>query len=257
MVRKSKITKEIEKAVSINPENKYWVWTKRVFWSILVLAIVYGTGTFYPNPIAKKWANEELRAEHTAWAQNLGLVSKEMKYKNRKEFVKELGYCVDYLNFTTPVDKRVPIEMLVGQAVLESGWGTSRFAKQANNLFGIRVFKSTAPHLLPEGMEKWPGWGVRKFDTKCQSVKFFIELLNNHPAYEEFRNTRTKMLVTGQALDAKILIKTLKAYSTTKDYAARVNWIVDAIRKQEEKSSKIDINTKVDSKVTPKDKPKE
>ena len=33
--------------------------------------------------------------------------------------------------------------MLVGQAVLESGWGMSRFAKRANNLFGIRVFKST------------------------------------------------------------------------------------------------------------------
>ena len=46
-----------------------------------------------------------------------------MRYKNNKEFIKELGYCVDYLNFTTPVDKRVPIEMLVGQAVLESGWG--------------------------------------------------------------------------------------------------------------------------------------
>ena len=53
-----------------------------------------------------------------------------MRYKNKKEFVKELGYCVDYLNFTTPVDKRVPIEMLVGQAVLESGWGMSRFAKE-------------------------------------------------------------------------------------------------------------------------------
>ena len=233
MVRKSKITKEIEKAVSINPENKYWVWTKRVFWSILVLAIVYGTGTFYPNPIAKKWANEELRAEHTAWAQNLGLVSKEMKYKNRKEFVKELGYCVDYLNFTTPVDKRVPIEMLVGQAVLESGWGTSRFAKQANNLFGIRVFKSTAPHLLPEGMEKWPGWGVRKFETKCDSVKEYIRLLNEHPAYKKFRVKRQLMLDKNKPLDSFVLIKTLDAFSTTKDYDKRVIRMINKIRQLE------------------------
>ena len=232
MVRKSKITKEIEKAVSINPENKYWVWTKRVFWSILVLAIVYGTGTFYPNPIAKKWANEELRAEHTAWAQNLGLVSKEMKYKNRKEFVKELGYCVDYLNFTTPVDKRVPIEMLVGQAVLESGWGTSRFAKQANNLFGIRVFKSTAPHLLPLGMEKWQGWGVRVFKTKCDSVREYIRLLNEHPAYEDFRIMRDKMIATNQPLDSVKLIKTLKAFSTTTDYASRVINMMSKIEKE-------------------------
>ena len=199
-----------------------WIWTKRIFWSFLVLGIVYGAGTFYPNPLAKKWANEQLRQEHTIWAQNLGLVSKEMRYKNKKEFVKELGYCVDYLNFTTPVDKRVPIEMLVGQAVLESGWGMSRFAKEANNLFGIRVFKSTAPHLLPKGIEEWQGWGVRVFETKCDSVKEYIRLLNEHPAYEDFRTMRAKMLAKNQKLDSKKLIKTLKAFSTTEDYDQRV-----------------------------------
>ena len=185
------------------------MWSKRIIWSILVLAIVYGVGTFYPNPIAKKWANEEIRQEHTKWAQNLGLVSKEMRYKNKKEFIKELGYCVDYINFTTPVDKRVPIEMLVGQAVLESGWGTSRFAKEANNLFGIRVFK-----------------------TKCDSVKEYIRLLNEHPAYEDFRTMRAKMLATNKPLDSKKLIKTLKAFSTTEDYALRVINMMSKIEKE-------------------------
>ena len=224
--------KDIEKATSIKPENIYWIWTKRVFWSILVLAIVYGAGTFYPNPLAKKWANEELRQEHTKWAQNLGLVSKTMKYKTKKEFIKELGYCVDYINFTTPIDKRVPIEMLVGQAVLESGWGTSRFAKEANNLFGIRVFKSTAPHLLPLGVDKWQGWGVRVFKTKCDSVKEYIRLLNEHPAYEDFRVMRAKMLATNQPLDSVKLIKTLKAFSTTTDYASRVINMMTKIEKE-------------------------
>ena len=216
------MVKKIKKEIAEFPYSKTWLWAKRIFWSILVLAIVYGVGTFYPNPIAKKWANEEIRQEHTKWAQNLGLVSKEMRYKNKKEFIKELGYCVDYINFTTPVDKRVPIEMLVGQAVLESGWGTSRFAKEANNLFGIRVFKSTAPHLLPLGVEKWQGWGVRVFKTKCDSVKEYIRLLNEHPAYEDFRTMRAKMLAKNQKLDSKKLIKTLKAFSTTEDYDQRV-----------------------------------
>ncbi len=206
------------------------MWIKRLLWSTLILTIVYGAGTFYPNSLAKKWANEELRQEHTLWAQSLGLVSKKMKYKNKKEFVKELGYCVDYLNFTTPVDKRVPIDMLVGQAVLESGWGMSRFAKEANNLFGIRVFKSTAPHLLPKGMDKWQGWGVRVFETKCDSVKEYIRLLNEHPAYEDFRIMRTKMLATNQELDSIKLIKTLKAFSTTTDYSSRV---INTIKKIE------------------------
>ena len=66
------------------------------------------------------------------------------------------------------------------------------------------------------------------------------------------------MLVLGQQLDAKVLIKTLKAYSTTKDYAERVNWIVDTIREQEEKVGEVKINIKVDSKLpvtAPKEKP--
>ena len=223
------MVKKIKKEIS---EFPYWMWAKRIFWSVLILAIVYGAGTFYPNPLAKKWANEELRQEHTKWAQNLGLVSKEMKYKTKKEFIKELGYCVDYINFTTPVDKRVPIEMLVGQAVLESGWGQSRFAKEANNLFGIRVFKSTAPHLLPLGVEKWQGWGVRVFKTKCDSVKEYIRLLNEHPAYEDFRTLRAQMQATNQPLDSVKLIKTLKAFSTTTDYASRVINMMSKIEKE-------------------------
>ena len=223
------MVKKIKKEIV---EFPYWMWAKRIFWSVLILAIVYGAGTFYPNPLAKKWANEELRQEHTKWAQNLGLVSKEMKYKTKKEFIKELGYCVDYINFTTPVDKRVPIEMLVGQAVLESGWGTSRFAKEANNLFGIRVFKSTAPHLLPLGVEKWQGWGVRVFKTKCDSVKEYIRLLNEHPAYEDFRTLRAQMQATNQPLDSVKLIKTLKAFSTTTDYASRVINMMSKIEKE-------------------------
>ena len=226
------MVKKIKKEIAEFPYSKTWLWAKRIFWSILVLAIVYGVGTFYPNPIAKKWANEEVRQEHTIWAQNLGLVSKEMRDKNKKEFIKELGYCVDYINFTTPVDKRVPIEMLVGQAVLESGWGMSRFAKEANNLFGIRVFKSTAPHLLPLGVEKWQGWGVRVFKTKCDSVKEYIRLLNEHPAYEDFRTMRAKMLSTNKPLDSKKLIKTLKAFSTTEDYALRVINMMSKIEKE-------------------------
>jgi len=223
------MVKKIKKEIV---EFPYWMWTKRIFWSVLILAMVYGAGTFYPNPIAVKWANEELRQEHTKWAQNLGLVSKTMKYKTKKEFIKELGYCVDYINFTTPVDKRVPIEMLVGQAVLESGWGQSRFAKEANNLFGIRVFKSTAPHLLPLGVEKWQGWGVRVFKTKCDSVKEYIRLLNEHPAYEDFRTLRAQMQATNQPLDSVKLIKTLKAFSTTTDYASRVINMMSKIEKE-------------------------
>jgi len=229
MRKKNKI--ENIKPTEKNMSKKIWLWSKRVFYVLITLMVVYGIGTFYPNPLAKKWVNEDLRKEHTAWAQSLGLYPPEMRYKTNYEFVKSVEYCVDYINFTTPADRRVPIEMLIGQAVLESGWGKSRFAKEANNLFGIRVFKSTAAHLLPEGITEWPGWGVRVFETKCDSVKEYIRLLNEHPAYEDFRKLRAKMWASNQELDSKKLIKTLKAFSTTEDYDKRVIRMIEKIDK--------------------------
>ena len=215
------MVKKIKKEISEFPYSKVWMWSKRIIWSILVLAIVYGVGTFYPNPIAKKWANEEIRQEHTKWAQNLGLVSKEMRYKNKKEFIKELGYCVDYINFTTPVDKRVPIEMLVGQAVLESGWGKSRFANEGNNLFGIRTWDQDEPYLLPIPWTKWPGWGVKMYSSKCESVIDYLHILNNVSAFKELRAARDSGID-----DALILADYLSKYASKPTYTELVKEII-------------------------------
>jgi Bax protein len=119
--------------------------------------------------------------------------------------------------------------MIIGQAALESGWGKSRFATEGNNLFGIRTWSEEVPHLLPIGIEKWPGWGVKSFASKCDSVKYYIDLLNNHSAYEKFRKLR---LTTN---DSMKLIKTLDKFSTTKDYDKRVIRMIKKIRKLEEK----------------------
>ena len=70
------------------------------------------------------------------------------------------------------------------------------------------------------------------FETKCDSVKEYIRLLNEHPAYEDFRIMRAKMLATNQPLDSKKLIKTLKAFSTTEDYALRVINMMSKIEKE-------------------------
>ena len=227
---------------------------------LLSILIVYGTGTFFPNPYIKYKLRLQAENFYTNWANDLGLNEPSFEYNNDIQFVSAVRKCVDWVNFETPRFERVPIEMIVGQAALESGWGTSRFAKEGNNLFGIRTYDKDVPHMLLEGRTKWKGWGVRVFPTKCQSVQYFVNLLNSHPAYEEFRDKRTTMLVLGQQLDSKVLIKTLKLYSTTKDYAERVNFIVDKIRDREEKVGEIPIEVKSDSKtntIIPESKPKD
>ena len=199
----------------------YW-WFKATLLVVFISSLAYAYGTFTPNPIAVKKATEEVRIEHAVWAEKLGLNEPSFEYTNSKEFIIELNKCVDFLNYHTPPDKRVPIQMVTAQAALESAWGRSRFAVQANNLFGIRVFKSTNKHLLPEGVKEWQGWGVRVFETKCNSVKEYIRLLNEHPAYKEFRALRIKLLEKGELLDSVQLIATLDKFSTTDDYDKRV-----------------------------------
>jgi len=222
---------------------------------MVILLTTYVVGTFNPNPYTKYKIKKEVETFYTNWANDLGLNEPAFEYNNDVQFVEAVRKCVDWVNFETPSNQRVPMEMIVAMAALESGWGTSRFAMEGNNLFGIRTYDKEVPHMLLEGRTKWKGWGVRVFTTKCQGVKFFVDLLNNHHAYEDFRNTRWKMITLGRNLDPITLVDTLTAYSTTPDYTERVMYIIKSIRDREEKIADIEIKVKEDSHVKPKKKP--
>ncbi len=172
--------------------------------------------------------NAELDEYYVNQITEMGLQEPEFTFNNDVQFIRAMHKCINYINFTTPKHLRVPYEMIIGQAALESGWGTSRFATEGNNLFGIRTWKKDVAHLLPQGVEKWPGWGVKVFASKCDSVKYYVELLNNHSAYEEFRELRET------TNDSMKLIKTLDKFSTTIDYDKRVARMILRIRKLEE-----------------------
>ena len=213
--------------------HKSWLYTKIFFIIISLMTATYYWGTYNPNKKAVKVANSKLEIFYIEKIKDMELREPEFVYSNDIQFVRAMHKCIDYINFTTPKDKRVPWEMIIGQAALESGWGSSRFAVKGNNLFGIRTFTETVSHLKPSGVEKWSGWGVRVFASKCDSVKEYIRLLNEHPAYKEFRVKRQLMLDKNKPLDSFVLIKTLDAFSTTKDYDKRVIRMINKIRQLE------------------------
>ena len=208
--------------------DKTWFYSKVILALCIFGLIAYSWGTFNPNNTAKAKVNAELDEYYVNQITEMGLQEPEFTFNNDVQFIRAMHKCINYINFTTPKHLRVPYEMIIGQAALESGWGTSRFAKEANNLFGIRTWSENTPHLLPVGIEKWPGWGVRLFPSKCDSVKEYVRLLNEHPAYEDFRELRLK------TNDPIALIKTLDKFSTTKDYDVRVIRMIKKIRKLEE-----------------------
>ena len=212
-----------------NVLNKAWLYTKIFFVSSIICVMAFSYGTFYPNKWSKESVNAELEKYYLEKIKDLDLREPEFTYNNDIQFVRAMHKCIDYINFTTPKSKRVPWEMIIGQAALESGWGKSRFAKEGNNLFGIRTFSEKVPHLKPVGVEEWPGWGVRVFASKCDSVKEYIRLLNEHNAYAEFREKRNS------TFDPITLIKTLDKFSTTPDYDKRVIRMINKIRKLETK----------------------
>ena len=215
--------------------DKTWFYMRLSFAIAVISIIIFGIGTFYPNSIAQKQVKLETELYYLNKIKQMDLREPEFTYNNDVQFVRAMHKCIDYINFTTPRMNRVPYEMIIAQAALESGWGSSRFATEGNNLFGIRTFSKDIPHMRPVGIKKWPGWGVRIFASKCDSVKEYVRLLNEHPAYEEFRILRTKMLVDNDPLDPVKLIKKLDKFSTTVDYDKRVIRIINKIRKQEDK----------------------
>jgi uncharacterized FlgJ-related protein len=213
--------------------EKSWFWTKCFFAVMVILIASFIYGTFNPNASIVKTIKQNYDLEIIKKIRILGLNEPAFEYTNNVQFVQAMHKCIDFLNMTTTYDQRVPYEMIIGQAVLETGWGKSRFAKKANNLFGIRTFSSEVPHLLVEGVEDWPGWGVRKFKTKCSSVREYIRLLNEHSAYSDFRKLRKYMLDRNQNLDALRLIKTLGKFSETPDYDKRTTKMILKVREME------------------------
>ena len=131
--------------------------------------------------------------------------------------------------------------------------GTSRFAIEANNLFGIKTWDKNKG-LLPIGMSEDTPWRVRVFKTKCNSVKEYMRILNEHPAYKEFRELRTQLLEKGELLDSVQLIATLDKFSTTDDYDKRV---INMMVKIEKILSKLDENSSLlkENTILPENKP--
>ena len=209
--------------------NRAWFYTKVLFAVMALMTATYWWGTYNPNKSAIAVVNDELDKFYMNKIKEMDLQEPEFTYINDTQFIRSMHKCINYINFNTPKHLRVPYEMIIGQAALESGWGSSRFAKEANNLFGIRTWTKSIPHLRPQGIDKWPGWGVRIFASKCDSVKEYVRLLNEHPAYKEFRELRKK------TKDSLQLIKTLDKFSTTKDYDERVARMIFKIRELEKK----------------------
>ena len=106
----------------------------------------------------------------------------------------------------------VPPSLAIAQAIEESGWGRSRFAVEANAVFGQWTFRAGSG-VVPRRRDRDKHHEVRSFDGPYQSVAAYMRNLNSHWAYEEFRRRRHALRRSGEALTGEGLVGTLHRYS--------------------------------------------
>ena len=145
---------------------------------------------------------------------------------SKNVFVLSLDSCITHLYKTLPIEKQIPKELVIAQAAIETGWGKSRFANEGNNLFGIRTWNQDEKHLLPIPWTKWSGWGLKVFETKCDSVADYVRIINEVSAYAEFRELRQDQLDNGLEPDGLILARTLKGYATESHYTDLIEDVI-------------------------------
>lgn len=106
----------------------------------------------------------------------------------------------------------IPSELVLVQAANESAWGTSRFAQQGYNFFGLWCFRKGCG-FVPRRRNEDSHHEVAKFNSLPHGVARYLNNLNRHPAYAELRQIRATLRHTQQPITAEPLIEGLLSYS--------------------------------------------
>ena len=163
------------------------------------------------------------------------------QHKTLKKFdllwLQELAknYKIDNTDFTknpswktlnTRVDI-VPISLAIAQAINESAWGTSRFAREGHNYFGQWCYTEGCG-LIPEKRAPGQTFEVRKFSSPLASVESYMRNLNTAHLYEGFRDKRSQLRQDNKPLTGLALVSTLTMYSTKRQrYVKLITNIID------------------------------
>ncbi|MDO6762283.1 glucosaminidase domain-containing protein [Agarivorans sp. 1_MG-2023] len=175
--------------------------------------------THYILPLIKASNQQILKQRNQLVSFNSKIANSKLSKKQHKILI-ELAE--DYRVDTTLGDKQIITELLtkidvvppalvLAQAANESAWGTSRFAKEGNNLFGQWCYQKGCG-LVPLSRVDGANHEVRKFDSVYQSVNAYMNNLNSHPAYQALREHRQIARTRGE-IDAIELASFLTSYS--------------------------------------------
>lgn len=120
----------------------------------------------------------------------------------------------------------IPLSLAMAQAANESAWGTSRFAREGNNLFGQWVF-GKGKGMVPKNRTDGASHEVARFATVAASVRSYLHNLNTLWAYEPLRELRREQRARGEEPDGETLAMGLTRYSSRgEDYIREIQQLI-------------------------------
>lgn len=111
------------------------------------------------------------------------------KYKVSHETYPETERAIEILLLRVDT---IPPAMVLAQAAVESGWGTSRFAEEAHNLFGQWCYQQGCG-LVPARRAAGATHEVKKFNSVEESLMAYFNNINTHNAYRPWRQLRAQV----------------------------------------------------------------
>ena len=120
----------------------------------------------------------------------------------------------------------VPAALILAQSANESAWGTSRFATEANNFFGIWCFSKGCglkPRLRDEGLHH----EVASFKDVQSGLNRYMHTINSHSAYKKLRQIRGELRGEQKDLSGTQLARGLSRYSERgQDYVEEIQAMI-------------------------------
>jgi Bax protein len=152
-----------------------------------------------------------------SWMMDLAITySVDTEAANDQALVNELLLRVDV----------IPTSLVLAQAANESAWGTSRFALEANNIFGQWCFEEGCG-IIPNRRVAGATHEVKSFDTIEAAIEGYFLNINSHHLYAGFRQERARLRRLGRRLDSIVLAQRLDRYSERgKSYVDEVQTLI-------------------------------
>lgn len=125
----------------------------------------------------------------------------------------------------------IPESMVLIQAANETGWGSSRFAKEGLNFFGQWCFKKGCG-LVPQSRTTGKSHEVAKYDSVEASVTSYMRNLNSNAAYSLLRSIRADLRAQNKLPSADQLVYGLVNYSERQE--AYIDELLDMLRQNKQ-----------------------